>query len=167
MSWGTPVMTLGALPINTSVFGKSGIGAVGEPAWVGVGYRHPRPTSPSVGQNLLRPTNKGCGCNDVGVPGLSPFGKVALGALTGKKTKGLGGAWVTDENGYARYQPDVVDYVAGVAGLAGAGMGIFHGYKRTGSAWGAVGYGLLGGVLPVVGIPVMLIQGFGKKKRRK
>lgn len=53
-----------------------------------------------------------------------------------------------------------------IAAVAGAGTGAYHGWKRTGKVWPAVGYSLLGGVLPVVGIPVMFAQGFAKKKKK-
>lgn len=50
-----------------------------------------------------------------------------------------------------------------LAGLAGAGLGIYHGWKRTHSTpWTAV-WGVAGGLFPVIAVPVMLVQGFGKR----
>jgi hypothetical protein len=47
----------------------------------------------------------------------------------------------------------------------GLAMGVYHGYKRSGGKVGpTLGYGILGGALPFVGIPVDLAQGFGKRK---
>lgn len=40
----------------------------------------------------------------------------------------------------------------------------YHGYKRTGSILWALAYGMLGRTLPLVGVPIALAQGFGKKK---
>lgn len=62
------------------------------------------------------------------------------------------------------YRPSpVYRYVWGALSLAGAGSGAYHGYKRNrGSIGWAIGWFLLGGLFPVVTIPVSLAQGFGK-----
>ncbi len=41
---------------------------------------------------------------------------------------------------------------------------VYHGYKRTGSIFGALIYGLAGRLVPVVAVPVAMAQGFGEKK---
>ena len=63
---------------------------------------------------------------------------------------------------------DTMETVGVVAGMVGFAAGIYHGIKRSPKSpgWSAIGYGLLGGLVPIVGIPVMLAQGFGKPKRR-
>ncbi len=40
----------------------------------------------------------------------------------------------------------------------------FHGYRRTGSLFWALVYGLAGRTIPVVAVPISLAQGFGAKK---
>lgn len=40
----------------------------------------------------------------------------------------------------------------------------YHGYKRTGSLFWALVYGLAGRWVPVVAVPVSLAQGFGERK---
>jgi hypothetical protein len=51
-----------------------------------------------------------------------------------------------------------------VIGMAGAAAGAYHGYKRNNSVGWAIGWALLGGVFPIITVPVSLAQGFGKKK---
>jgi hypothetical protein len=46
--------------------------------------------------------------------------------------------------------------------LAGTGLGVYHGYKRTGSLGWALAWGLLGGMFPIITIPVALAQGFAR-----
>jgi hypothetical protein len=48
---------------------------------------------------------------------------------------------------------------------AGAAM-IYHGYKRTGSAAWALGWGVFGFFAPVLAVPISLAQGFAKKRGR-
>lgn len=51
--------------------------------------------------------------------------------------------------------------------LLSGGASAYHGYKRSrGSVGAAVGWGLLGGVFPVIVPAVALAQGFGKPKGR-
>jgi hypothetical protein len=85
----------------------------------------------------------------------------------GSSLLGLRGRWVRDpETGMMiGYERDALDYVFGVVAFASGAAGVYHGYKRTGKTWPAVGYGALGLFLPIVGIPVMFIQGFGKRKK--
>jgi hypothetical protein len=52
-------------------------------------------------------------------------------------------------------------------GYVGAAAGTYHGYKRhRGSIGWAIGWGLLGGILPVITLPLSAAQGFGKPKGR-
>ncbi len=51
-----------------------------------------------------------------------------------------------------------------VASLAGATTGLYHGYKRNKSVLWALGWGLVGGFVPFITIPLSLAQGFGKPK---
>ena len=53
-----------------------------------------------------------------------------------------------------------------IAGTVGLVLGIYHGAKRNTRHpfWGGTGYGALGATVPIVGIPVMLVQGVGKPK---
>jgi hypothetical protein len=41
---------------------------------------------------------------------------------------------------------------------------VYHGYRRTGSIFWALAYGLVGHAVPVVAVPVAIAQGFGKRK---
>ena len=52
-----------------------------------------------------------------------------------------------------------------VAAWAGVGAGAYHGYKRNNSVGWAIGWALLGGVFPIITIPLSLAQGFGKSKK--
>lgn len=50
-----------------------------------------------------------------------------------------------------------------LAGVAGTAIGAYHGYKRNDSVgWGVV-WGLLGGLFPIIVIPVAFAQGIDKK----
>jgi hypothetical protein len=55
--------------------------------------------------------------------------------------------------------------VYGAASIAGTGLGAYHGYKRNNSVGWAIGWGLLGGIFPVIVIPLAFAQGVGKRKR--
>jgi len=53
-----------------------------------------------------------------------------------------------------------------VLGLVGTGVGAYHGYRRNnGSVGWAIGWALLGGIFPVIMLPVAFAQGVGKPKR--
>lgn len=56
--------------------------------------------------------------------------------------------------------------VATVGSTAGMALGAYHGYKRTGRVWPAIGWSLLGGVFWPIVIPVIFVQGVGKRKAR-
>lgn len=48
---------------------------------------------------------------------------------------------------------------------AAAGASAYHGYKRNDSLGWAIVWGLLGGIAPIITVPVALAQGFGTRKR--
>ena len=51
----------------------------------------------------------------------------------------------------------------GVLSVLGAALSAYHGYKRNHESTGsAVGWGVLGGLFPVITVPVALAQGYGK-----
>ena len=53
--------------------------------------------------------------------------------------------------------------LASTLGIAGTAAGVYHGYKRhNGSILMTLGWGLFGGLLPIIAIPWALAQGFGK-----
>jgi hypothetical protein len=59
-------------------------------------------------------------------------------------------------------------WLGGILSLAGAGTGAYHGYKRNHESVGwAIGWGLLGGLVPIITIPVSLAQGFGQPKKER
>jgi len=48
---------------------------------------------------------------------------------------------------------------------AGAGLAGYHGYKRSGGKAGStIGWAFLGGLVPIITVPVALAQGFGKRR---
>ncbi len=53
----------------------------------------------------------------------------------------------------------------GIAGVAGAAIGAYHGYKRNDSVGWAIAWSLLGSIAPVIVIPVAYAQGIGARKR--
>lgn len=52
-----------------------------------------------------------------------------------------------------------------IAGIAGTGIGAYHGYKRNNSVGWAIGWALLGGLAPIIVIPVAFAQGIGKRAK--
>lgn len=46
--------------------------------------------------------------------------------------------------------------------VAGVGLGAYHGYKRDGSVGWALAWAALGGLFPIVTIPVAIAQGFAQ-----
>ena len=51
----------------------------------------------------------------------------------------------------------------GALGIAGMALGVYHGYRRdNGSVGWAMGWGLFGGVVPIIAIPLMLAEGFAE-----
>jgi hypothetical protein len=61
-----------------------------------------------------------------------------------------------------------LDYMTGplgsTLGLAGMLGGAYHGYKRTNSVAWALGWGLAGGMFPLITGVIAYAQGFGKRK---
>ena len=51
-----------------------------------------------------------------------------------------------------------------IGSMVGAATGAYHGYKRNDSVGWAVGWFLLGGLVPFATIPISIAQGFGKAK---
>lgn len=55
----------------------------------------------------------------------------------------------------------------GLISTASMGLSAYHGYKRNdGSVGWAVGWGLLGGIFPVITPAIAFAQGLGEKKRK-
>lgn len=106
----------------------------------------------------------GCGCS--GCSGGSSGGVVNT--LAGVGRRSLRGITLgqLDETQVGLAVPRWLQVTHGILSLAGGAMGGYHGWKRSRSALGVVGYGALGVFLPVIGIPVMLAQGFAKRKGR-
>ena len=53
-----------------------------------------------------------------------------------------------------------------VGSLAGASLGAYHGYRRNhGSVGWAIGWFVFGALIPVLAIPIMLAEGFGKPEK--
>lgn len=52
-----------------------------------------------------------------------------------------------------------------VMSTVGVAAGAYHGYKRDNSIGWAIGWAVLGGLVPFITIPVAIAQGFGKRKR--
>jgi len=50
------------------------------------------------------------------------------------------------------------------ASIAGTAAGAYHGYKRNDSVGWAIAWGLLGGLFPIIVLPLAYAQGFGKRK---
>jgi len=54
----------------------------------------------------------------------------------------------------------------GALGVAGTAISAYHGYKRNKSVGWAIWWGLMGGIFPVVTVPVAFAQGFGKRAKK-
>lgn len=142
-----------------------------------MGYPH------SPGANIMRvERNSLAGCRSCGEAARSPsvLGRVlslrGLGGLGGLGsviratqvvgTRGLGALGQADEDTVASrvaYRP-----IYAVLGLAGTALGAYHGYRRNrGSIGWAIGWGLLGGMFPVITVPVAFAQGYGKPAGRR
>jgi hypothetical protein len=61
--------------------------------------------------------------------------------------------------------PSVLEQIWPWFSLAGALTGAYHGYKRNQSIGWALGWGILGSMLPIFTIPLSLAQGFGERKK--
>ena len=60
----------------------------------------------------------------------------------------------------------IVPLLWGLAAVVSSGACAYHGYKRNNSIGWAIGWGLLGGLAPVITPAVALAQGYGDPKRR-
>lgn len=63
------------------------------------------------------------------------------------------------------YQRPAVAAALGIATLASAAAGAYHGYKRNDSVGWGVGWFFLAGWFWPIAVPVMFAQGFGERKR--
>lgn len=101
--------------------------------------------------------------NDVeglfGSMGQSPDG---IGSPMGRY---LGEATLEKQETVDRRPISVLKAAYAIAGLAGTAIGAYHGYKRNDSVGWAIGWALLGGLFPVIVIPVAFAQGIGKRDR--
>lgn len=109
---------------------------------------------------------KSCGCGPCAGKGSCGGGMAGLGAcscvakdpgvMSGLGRLGLG---ALEEDGTGM-SPGAVMFWR-LAGIAGSALGAYHGYARNDSVGWAIAWGLLGGVFPLLTIPVALAQGFG------
>jgi hypothetical protein len=60
-------------------------------------------------------------------------------------------------------KPTAMTYVWEVVSAASVGISAYHGYKRNNSVGWAIGWGLLGGMFPILVPTIALAQGLGKK----
>ena len=58
--------------------------------------------------------------------------------------------------------PDPWATVGATLAVAGTGLGAFHGYRRTGSVGWAIAWAILGGLFPIITLPIAYAQGFAK-----
>lgn len=84
--------------------------------------------------------------------------------LQGAGRIGLGDEIVVNEDGIRvseGWSPWSKFYA--MLGLLGTAMGAYHGYKRHHDSigWG-IGWAFVGGLFPIITLPVSLAQGFGK-----
>lgn len=120
---------------------------------------NPPRTSPGVPQNLLRPTSKGCGASAQYVTGDCTRSFGCKEGTLAPGPAGLGKLGALDSD-----QMNGVGTLIATAGLVG---GLVHGFKRNrGSVGWAVWWGLMGGLFPIITIPVALLQGYGKPASR-
>lgn len=99
----------------------------------------------------------------------TPLGHVRTrGAKMKRAVKGLGkaGMGFGALSGHDGSYSPVAMSLYGLASLAGTGIGAYHGYKRNNSVGWAIGWALLGGIFPIIVIPVAYAQGIGKRKGR-
>lgn len=135
-------------------------------------YRFPQMTSTPGGEyNVLRPTRKGSGSqfrylNYRGGPQAAPTQLKWLKGLKGLSCYNLGMLGDHTDTDHATglpvYRPPVWLQILSSVSF---GLSFYHGYRRNRS-WGwALGWGLLGGIFPVITPAVAFSQGFAKRKR--
>jgi hypothetical protein len=131
-------------------------------------YRHPAVPMSYKERGWGKPSTRAAETKALGDRYLGPVPKSDLGpplsgegSYFGGQDKDLSGTYI----GTQKDLQGLADTAGMAVGTAGAAAGAYHGYKRTGSVGWAIGWALLGGMFPVITIPVALAQGFGKKKR--
>lgn len=53
----------------------------------------------------------------------------------------------------------------GLVDMAAIAASAYHGYKRNNSTGWAIWWGLMGGLFPIITVPVAFAQGFGKRSK--
>ena len=97
---------------------------------------------------------------------LGGLGRVSTGRkLVRRAVRGVGGLGEVTTSPVLGLTPTQLKFYMAL-GTAGMGVGLYHGWKRTGKTGWALGWGLLGAWFPVVVIPLAFIQGIGKKEGR-
>jgi len=121
-----------------------------------------RAVIPGNPQNLMRPTNKGCGphCTDCGPCREKNMNQGALYGIGSLQAYSPGTIKGLYENGMI--SPGWMMFY-GVLSVAGGALSAYHGYKRNDSVGWAIGWGLLGAWFPIITVPVALAQGYGKR----
>ncbi len=99
--------------------------------------------------------------NGFGGFGASPDGLGATVRVLGDDTLNQG---ITVDSGPTALKRTLA-IAYGLASIAGTGIGAYHGYKRNDSVGWAIGWAMLGGLFPVIVIPVAYAQGIGERKR--
>lgn len=131
----------------------------------------PTRVTPGYPQNVLRPSDKGCvTCTAMlridddtrrNMAGLQ-LGKLGLLPLKGLRGVGLRGFYdyvSANPGAYAAWM---------VLSAVSVGASAFHGYRRNrGSIGWALGWGLLGGLFPIITPAIALAQGYGKPAKRR
>ena len=131
------------------------------PLRLDVGLRPP--TSPSLPQNLLRPTVQN---------GLRHALRTTMVGGLGQAADPLPGAVIEDPtyegeitpSGQMRMRVTPLGWAISAGGLA---SGVYHGYRRNESLGWALLWGLAGSVVPFITVPVALAQGFGERKTKR
>lgn len=135
---------------------------------------------PQTGGNLVRATYGGCGAPRYQMSGLGAcackkrggIGFLGLGGLGADGTAEVAAASTVNEgtNLSASQQDELLNRMFTIGrwlGYIGAATGVYHGWnrnRRKSDRWiGAAVWGLFGFVLPVIAVPVMLVQGIGKR----
>lgn len=111
----------------------------------------PNIPTPQVWNNPLRPSNKGV---RMATRTLAGLGYLSASCCT------LGQA---DRITYYT-APRWLQVTWGLLSAASVGLSAYHGYKRNDSIGWAIGWGVLGGLFPIITPAVALAQGFGQRK---
>jgi len=154
MDNGTRVITLGALH-------HAARGPQLEPVW-DTTFGPEVPTSPAQPQNTMRPTlqNGISALRAGGFRGVEPQGE-GQPAAGAPPVDRLGAPANPAANQQAQAALEIHPAVA-IVSAAGAGLGAYHGYSRNRNVGWALWWALMGGVFPVVTVPIAIAQGFGR-----